>query len=117
MTYLRICFENILREYFKEPGTQLCNLIVKLKNNELYKNSPYSKCLHEINNFLSDSTHSTCSINYENEPIKEDVDFAFEIIEDCVYRLYECEEVIDKFKQKQNKRKEKILYQKKDKNT
>lgn len=117
MTYLRLCFESILREYFNESGTALGNLINKLIGNELYKNSPYSKCLSETNNFLSDSAHSTSSINYENEPIKEDVDFVFELIEDCVYRLYECQDIIKKFKQKQTERNQKILHQKKAKNT
>lgn len=117
MTYLRICLESILREHFNEPGTSLGNLIKKLINDELYKSSPFSQCLNETNNFLSDSTHSTSSIDYANEPIKEDVDFVFELIEDCIYRLYECRDVIDKFKQKQTKRNQKILHQKKDKNS
>ena len=113
MTYLRICLESILREYFNEPGTSLGNLIKKLIDDELYKSSPFSQCLNETNNFLSDSTHSTSSIDYANEPIKEDVDFVFELIEDCIYRLYECQAVIYKFKQKQIKRNQKILHQKK----
>lgn len=109
MTYLRICIENILREYFNEPGTSLGNLIKKLVAFELYKNSPYSSCSQLINNFLSDSTHSTSSIDYENEPLVDDVNLVMEFIDDCIYRLYKCQEVINKFKQKQTKRNDQIL--------
>ena len=115
MTYLRLCIENILREYFKESSTSLGNLIKKLIASELYKTSPYSSCPQLINNFLSDSTHSTSSIDYEKETLADDVDHVMNFINDCIYRLYECQETIDKFNQKQTKRNNQILNQKKQK--
>ncbi len=107
--YLRLCLESILRDFFNEPKSSLANLIKKVQKTKKYAYLPWTKYINSAKDFLNNASHTTSSIDFEKEPLQDDINLVLSLIDRCVSDLYDSEKELKEFAEKQEKRNQKIV--------